>query len=361
MPYRELERLQAVNRFVKLEFYKEKELQEIVELAADICQSPIALITLLDEHKQHIKFRFGTDMEKTPRQDAFCNHTIEHYDLMVIPDALQDERFVNNPLVINNPHIRFYAGSPLTTQDGYNLGSLCVIDIVPKQLSHQQQQMLQILSKQVISLMEFDASLKILKEQFIKVKSSEIQLKAFFESSSSCHVLIDPDLRVMAFNKAAANAIEQFYHVKIYVGMLVTSFVHQDNKAEFVNNCEQAIQGISIQTERYLTYQGQDVWWHLAYAPAYNSDGEIIGLSYNATDISRRVEQEQKVTVQNHSLEQIAYIQSHELRRPVASIMGLMNIFKAEDYTTSKEELQMMEKAVEELDEKIRLVVNYTH
>ncbi|QJD95675.1 PAS domain-containing protein [Mucilaginibacter robiniae] len=359
MSFKELERLQVVNRFIKLDFCKEKELQAIVEMAADVCQTPIALITLIDDQTQYIKFKVGTDVAKTSRHNSFCSQAIEQYQTFMVPDALQDKRFENNPLVTNAPHLRFYAGAPLTTHDGYNLGSLCVLDYVPKQLSEQQLLMLQILSKQVINLMELDASLKILKEQFVKVKNSEIQLKAFFESSSSCHILIGRDLKTVAFNRAAATAVKHFHHIDLAIGMLAINFIHKDNLYNFIYSYQQAIQGISVQAEQHLRYQEEDRWWHITYDPACNADGEIIGISYNATDITQRVEQEQKVTKQNASLEQIAYIQSHELRRPVASIMGLMNLFKMEDYTTTKEELQMMEKAVEELDEKIKLIVNH--
>src|SRR5471030_75989 len=109
MPQKELERLQAVTRFLKLKVSKEKEIQEIVELAAEICQTPTALITLLDHDTQYIKFRVGSDLETTTRQDAFCNHVIEQYEVMVVSDALKDERFVNSSLVTGDSSVRFYA------------------------------------------------------------------------------------------------------------------------------------------------------------------------------------------------------------------------------------------------------------
>ncbi|MGI4749003.1 MAG: GAF domain-containing protein, partial [Janthinobacterium lividum] len=228
MPQKELERLAAVNRFLNLEFSKEKELQEIVNLAARICKTPTALITLIAEDTQYVKFKFGSDLETTRREDAFCNHVIGQQEVMMVPDALLDTRFVNNPLVTGGPGIRFYAGSPITTQDGHNLGSLCVIGQESKELSSDQQEMLQALSKQVIHLLEFDASLNILKEQFLEAKDSEIKLRSFFESSSACHLLLGETLEVLAFNKVTTEFVQKMYQAKLATGMRVTDFIHPE-------------------------------------------------------------------------------------------------------------------------------------
>jgi GAF domain-containing protein len=182
MPQRELERVKAVDRFLKLELSKESELQEITNLAAEICGTPTALITFIDKDTQYIKFKKAFEFDVTERQNAFCHHVIEAEEILVIPDAMLDERFVNNPLVTGNPNIRFYAGSPLTTNDGHHLGSLCVIDQEPGQLSAIQQRMLQALAKQVIQLLEFDESIQILKEQCIEATRNEIELRSFFLS-----------------------------------------------------------------------------------------------------------------------------------------------------------------------------------
>ncbi|SDF77941.1 PAS domain S-box-containing protein [Mucilaginibacter pineti] len=360
MPIKELERLAAVNRFLKLEISKEKEIQEIVALAAKICGTPTALITLVADDTQYVKFKIGSDLETTTRQAAFCSHTIGQQDVLMIRDALLDERFADNPLVTGGPGIRFYAGAPLTTQDGFNLGSLCVIDQAPGKLSSHQQEMLQVLSKQVIHLLEFDTSLQILKEQYVKAKNSEIKLRSFFESSSSCHLLIGKDMEVMAFNKALADFVIKHHEVKISTGMRVTDYVHPSYVNEFIRNYKTALAGTPVVLERKIQYGDEYIWWYFTYDPARNPDGEIIGVSYNATDITKRVEQEQRVLAQNESLREIAFIQSHELRRPVASIMGLMDLVKADGRAKDIEELQLMEKAVAELDEKIRLVVGYT-
>ncbi|MES2266666.1 MAG: GAF domain-containing protein [Bacteroidota bacterium] len=360
MPLRELERIAAVNRFLKLEISKEKELQEIVELAARICGTPTALITLIDADTQFIKFKVGFKYETTSRADAFCNHVIEKDQVMLVPDAQLDERFAANPLVTGDPNIRFYAGSPLTTRDGLNLGSLCVIDQLPKALNDLQQQMLAALSKQVIQLLEFESSITVLKDQFIAAKRSEIELRSFFESSIDCHLLLGKDFEVLAFNKAIERMIAMAYNRHLVRGNDMGRYLNPDFKNEFYNNYLKALKGTAAFEQRKINYADRQIWWLIKYEPAFNTDGEIIGVSVNSTDVTARVEHEETVTAQNRSLREIAFIQSHELRRPVASIIGLMNLLKSDERVAGIEELVMMEKAVIELDEKIHLVVGYT-
>ncbi|MFA4870797.1 MAG: GAF domain-containing protein [Pedobacter sp.] len=361
MPQKELERLQAVHRFLNLNFSKEQDLQDIVNFAANICKVPTALITLIDEHTQYIKFKTGTNLETTSRQVSFCNHIIQREETLMVPDTLQDNRFVNNPLVTEFPSIRFYAGAPLTTQDGHILGSLCVIGQKPKKLTLLQQKTLKILSRQVINILEFESSLKILKEQFIETKSAEIKLRSFFESSNSCHLLIGKNLEILAFNKALAKFIKKVHGVDVKQGATITDYVQKSFLKEFSSNYFKALSGASVEIERELTYTKQKICWHITFEPAYNTDTEIIGVSYNATDITERLKQERKVLTQNESLREIANIQSHQLRKPVASIMGLMNLFKAEGYKATKEELQVLEKATDELDEKIKRIVTHAN
>lgn len=129
VPDEELERLRELELLDVMDTLPERSYDGFVRLAAAICDTPIALITLLDGDRQWFKANLGLDMTETPREQAFCAHTIlDPGRVMVVNDATQDERFVNNPLVTGDPHIKFYAGAPLVTASGLALGSLCVID-----------------------------------------------------------------------------------------------------------------------------------------------------------------------------------------------------------------------------------------
>lgn len=174
-------RLEALLRYRILDTENEGPYNDLVELASHICGKPIALVSLVDRDRQWFKARVGLDAQETPRDLAFCAHAILQSDVMVVPDATQDERFKENPLVTSEPYIRFYAGAPLITHDGYALGTLCVIDREPGNLTAQQRQALQALARQVISQLELrlqSSRLKQLnqqKEAFIKLLSHDLK------------------------------------------------------------------------------------------------------------------------------------------------------------------------------------------
>jgi GAF domain-containing protein len=150
----EKKRLKVLWQYDVLDTIPEALFDDLTELAAGICEAPIALISLVDEKRQWFKSKFGITVNETSRDVSFCAHAIQQPDLFIVPDATQDVRFASNPLVTSDPKIRFYAGAPLTTPDGYALGTLCVIDKVPRELRSEQKQALRILARHVVSQLE---------------------------------------------------------------------------------------------------------------------------------------------------------------------------------------------------------------
>ena len=154
LPDNEAARLQALEKYHILDTPTEQVFDEAVKLAAGISETPMALITLLDRGRQWFKANMGLGLTETARDIAFCAYTIQQKEPMIVPDALADPRFVSNPLVTEEPRIRFYAGVPLVTPDGFALGTLCVLDTIPRQLSSEQQDALRSLARQVMAQMQ---------------------------------------------------------------------------------------------------------------------------------------------------------------------------------------------------------------
>ena len=154
IPRNEKQRLKVLWQYEVLDTVPEEVFDDLTELAARICQAPIALITLVDEKRQWFKSRVGISVKETSRDISFCGHAITQADLFIIPDATLDKRFSHNPLVTTDPKIRFYAGAPLVTPDGHALGTLCVIDKVPRELNIDQKQALRVLARHVMTQLE---------------------------------------------------------------------------------------------------------------------------------------------------------------------------------------------------------------
>lgn len=166
LPSNETERLQALQQLGVLDTAPEQAYDDLTELAATVCGTPIALITLVDAERQWFKSRVGLPVTQTPRDLAFCAHAILRPDqILEVRDAQSDERFAGNPLVLGEPGIRFYAGAPLVTPGGQAVGTLCVIDRQPRQLDERQRRALASLARQVMSQLELHHTIATLEQQ----------------------------------------------------------------------------------------------------------------------------------------------------------------------------------------------------
>ncbi len=154
IPENEAQRLQWLRQCAILDTLPEVVFDEAVQLAAELCRVPTAAINLVDADRQWSKAAVGQDKTQDPRAISFCAHTILQPDLMVVPDARSDTRFARNPLVTGEPFIRFYAGAPLVTSEGFGLGSLCIIDRVPRRLTDAQAAVLRLLARQITGRIE---------------------------------------------------------------------------------------------------------------------------------------------------------------------------------------------------------------
>ena len=164
MPSTETARLAALNRYAILDTEPEQSFDDLVVLASFVCRTPIATLSLVDDHRQWFKSKVGVEVRETPRDISFCAHAIQQEELFIVPDALEDPRFKDNPLVLGDPHIRFYAGAPLIDEDGYALGTLCVMDRQPRELDDTQKEALRSLRRLALSQIELRRNIQLLKE-----------------------------------------------------------------------------------------------------------------------------------------------------------------------------------------------------
>jgi diguanylate cyclase (GGDEF)-like protein len=179
IPDNEAARLQALHRYAILDTLEEQAYDDITRLASYICNAPIALIALVDSDRQWFKSRIGVDLVQTPREYSFCAHTIlQPSEVMVVKDTVHDQRFVENPFVTADPHIRFYAGAPLVTSTGEALGAICVLDTAPRKLEEKEIQALRALARQVMAQLELRRTIADLERSTVQQRAYQQELEA---------------------------------------------------------------------------------------------------------------------------------------------------------------------------------------
>lgn len=259
VPENDFERVEAVKEYERLGDEEKAALQDIADLASEICDTPIALVTFITKEEQLVKVSRGYDGGNTSRDVAFCAHTILQSEVFQVKDALLDERFHDNPLVTDEPNIRFYAGTPLETEQGYNLGALCVIDQEPKELTDSQKNALQILSEQIMKRLELSKAKRELEEQNTALQQVS-------------------ELRTRLLNVLAHDIRGPLASIRAVMDLISDGGLTQEEIDEFQSSVEVVMDQTEVLLENVLD-------WGKLEATSSKKDTECVDLAEEVSDV----------------------------------------------------------------------------
>lgn len=286
LPADEAARLEALYRYHVLDTDPEETFDALARLAATICRTPIALLSLVDAERQWIKSQVGITLSATPRQLAFCAHTILQRDPLVVPDTTQDRRFAHHPSVTGAPHIRFYAGAPLLTPDGHALGTLCVADYAPRTLDAEQVEALGALSRQVMALLEARCNRAAASSASLgytqvreALRDAESRVNDILESITDGFIAVDREWRYTYLNAKAMRQIQQ--PQEEILGKVLWEVFPQAVGSQYHTECRRAMQEQTpAHFEEYL--QAADRWFEYHVYPTRD------GIAIYTQDITER-------------------------------------------------------------------------
>jgi PAS domain S-box-containing protein len=329
LPANETERLARLRNIGVLDSLPQQAFDDITALAASICGTPIALISLVDEDRQWFKSRLGLNAPQTSREVAFCSHAIlQPNDVMVVPDARADERFQGNPLVEQDPSIRFYAGAPIVTDDGLALGTVCVIDTQVRELSAMQRDSLKLLSNLVNKLMEhFELQREQARRESAAMQRRNQMFEALLTSGSDLKSFVDLDYRYQFVNPMYLEYWNR--QPEDIIGRHVAELTGEQVFDRTIRPyLDRALAGERVTYEATFEFPslGQR-HMEVAYLPARNAEGEILGVVVRVLDRQQRKQDEDELNetlrlLERRTLEQERFIHivSHDLREPINSI-----------------------------------------
>jgi PAS domain S-box-containing protein len=295
LPLNEAGRLIALCQYQVLDTEPEAAFDDLTNLAARICGTPVALISLLDNERQWFKSKVGLNVTETPRSLAFCGYVILQSDIFIVRDARQDERFADHPFVVGEPCVRFYAGVPLMSPEGYAIGTICVVDFVPRDLNSDQINALKTLGRQVITQLELRrklTELELLSQQNKQVEASLRESEERFRTiSNSASVLIwvdNLDKQAIFFNQTWLDFTGRSLEEELGSGW--EAGVHPDDLQECINIYDKAFDAQMPYTFEYRLRRadGEYRWMIESGVPRFLSDSSFAGMTGSCIDIHDR-------------------------------------------------------------------------
>lgn len=315
-PPNEAERLQALSEYAILDTAPERAFDDLTSLVARICQVPVAMVSLIDENRQWFKSSVGVAVTEAPRAVSFCAHAILQPGVFVVSDASKDERFADNPMVTSDPRIRFYAGAPLITPEGHALGTLCVIDRVPRQMSAEQREALRILSHHVVAQLE-------LRRRSREFETLSAQLKNIFDNLDDLFFSMDAiHGKLLQISPACLKIYglpQQAFRDNIW---LWKELIHPQDAPAVEADLPRLAAGKTMFNEyRIVLPDGKTRWVAATAKPYLDASGNLTRIDGIISDISARKELEELRDKLTHMI-------VHDLKIPLTGISGYLDLLK---------------------------------
>jgi diguanylate cyclase (GGDEF)-like protein/PAS domain S-box-containing protein len=277
-------RLAALDSCAVLDTAPEPEFDDLVQLAASICEAPMAAISLVDRRRQWLKAKVGIDVQEGPREFAFCEQTILQNTPLIVPDARLDPRFSGHPGVSGAPHVRFYAGVALTDREGFKLGALCVADTTPRVLSAAQLSSLTMLGKQVVKLLELRRRTRELEQARAETRSANDRFLAFINNSPAMAYMKDECGRYVFVNESLAGRFD--VAPEFWLGMTDEEVFPAKGEASTEQDRAVLEAGVTISFDECMAApDGEQLHWKTYKFPVEDATGERF-LACMAFDVS---------------------------------------------------------------------------
>lgn len=291
----------------------------ITRVASIILDSPISLISLVDEHRQWFKSKHGIDATETPRNISFCTHAVESGEQLIVENALTDDRFAQNPLVLNAPNIRFYAGIPIKSLDGYALGTLCVIDEEPKKPTEQALAALRDLAH--LATLELQFRERMLQAQQ-SIQTSESKFKTLFETAAIGIAMVKPNGRWLEVNEELCRIVG--YSREELLGLTFQDITLPEDLNTDLNLLDQLVSGKLSRYQldkRYVKKSGDPVWIELTVTKHLTRNGDIEYFVAIIKDIQSAKETEAALSLLRKTLEEKVSQRTEELKQANKSLL----------------------------------------
>lgn len=282
----EIARLEALHALQVLDTAQEERFDRLTRIAARVFNAPISLVSLVDQDRQWFKSRHGLDAHETPRSQAFCEYAVRSQDIVLVPDATKDQRFADNPLVTGGPEIRFYAGAPLFSQCGrYVLGTLCVIDTVPRHDAEPFLETLRDLAATASHELAAGRARARLEKALSGLDEERAMHRLVFENMPATLAVINTDLTYKLVNQS----FSLFSHTPPRAGMHMREILGDERFAVIQPHLERALAGETVHFEASSTNKnGEPIVYEVRYQPNVDSDGKVVSLTSLGTDVTRR-------------------------------------------------------------------------